>query len=134
MSELKYAVVCIDDDPLILQVLAFQLNKILDSKNILIEYYTNPSTALNEIVILVDEKIDIIFVLVDYQMPEMTGAELVRKIKTKYSELKCIMLSGQANKSQVNELKDENLLQLFIEKPWDETELEQAIKKITNQL
>jgi len=126
MSELKYAVVCIDDDPLILQVLAFQLNKILDSKSILIEYYTNPSTALNEI--------DIIFVLVDYQMPEMTGAELVRKIKTKYSELKCIMLSGQANKSQVNELKDENLLQLFIEKPWDETELEQAIKKITNQL
>jgi len=134
MSELKYAVVCIDDDPLILQVLAFQLNKILDSKSILIEYYTNPSTALNEIDILVDEKIDIIFVLVDYQMPEMTGAELVRKIKTKYSELKCIMLSGQANKSQVNELKDENLLQLFIEKPWDETELEQAIKKITNQL
>ena len=107
MSELKYAVVCIDDDPLILQVLAFQLNKILDSKSILIEYYTNPSTALNEIDILVDEKIDIIFVLVDYQMPEMTGAELVRKIKTKYSELKCIMLSGQANKSQVNELKNE---------------------------
>jgi len=134
MSELKYAVVCIDDDPLILQVLAFQLNKILDSKNILIEYYTNPSTALNEIDILVDEKIDIIFVLVDYQMPEMTGAELVRKIKTKYSELKCIMLSGQANKSQVNELKNENLLQLFIEKPWDETELELAIQKITNQL
>jgi len=134
MSELKYAVVCIDDDPLILQVLAFQLNKILDSKSILIEYYTNPSTALNEIDILVDEKIDIIFVLVDYQMPEMTGAELVRKIKTKYSELKCIMLSGQANKSQVNELKNENLLQLFIEKPWDETELELAIQKITNQL
>jgi len=134
MSELKYAVVCIDDDPMILQVLAFQLSKILDSNSIVIEYYTNPSTALNEIDILVEEKIDIIFVLVDYQMPEMTGAELVRIIKTKYPELNCIMLSGQANQSQVNELENENLLEQFIEKPWEEKVLKRAIKKITKQL
>ena len=134
MSKLRYAVVCIDDDPLILQVLSFQLNKILDSKNILIEYYTNPSTALNEIEAFINEKIDIIFVLVDYQMPEMTGSELIRKIKTAYPELNCIMLSGQANQSQVRELKNENLLHQFIEKPWDETELKTTIKKITNQL
>ena len=32
MKELRYAVICVDDDPMILQVLAFQLDKILDSK------------------------------------------------------------------------------------------------------
>jgi len=133
MIDLRYAVICIDDDPLILQVLAFQLNKILDTKSTLIEYYTNPSTAINEIDALVDEKIDIIFVLVDYQMPEMTGADLVRKIKTKYPALNCIMLSGQANESQVNELENENLLEQFIQKPWDEDELERAIKKVTKK-
>ena len=133
MIDLRYAVICIDDDPLILQVLAFQLNKILDTKSILIEYYTNPSTAINEIDALVDDKIDIIFVLVDYQMPEMTGVDLVRKIKAKYPALNCIMLSGQANQSQVNELENENLLDQFIQKPWDETELKHAIKKITNK-
>jgi len=133
MIDLRCAVICIDDDPLILQVLAFQLNKILDTKSTLIEYYTNPSTAINEIDALVDEKIDIIFVLVDYQMPEMTGADLVRKIKTKYPALNCIMLSGQANESQVNELENENLLEQFIQKPWDEDELERAIKKVTKK-
>lgn len=134
MSELRYAVICIDDDPMILQVLAFQLDKILDSKSILIEYYTNPFTALNEIETLVDDQIDIIFVLVDYQMPEMTGADLIRRIKTKYPSLSCIMLSGQANLSQVNELENENLLEQFIEKPWNESDLKRAIKKITNKL
>jgi two-component system response regulator YesN len=133
MIDLRYAVICIDDDPLILQVLAFQLNKILDTKSILIEYYTNPSTAINEIDALVDDKIDIIFVLVDYQMPEMTGVDLVRKIKAKYPALNCIMLSGQANQLQVSELEKDNLLEEFIEKPWGEAELKDAVMKILNR-
>ena len=39
MKELRYAVICVDDDPMILQVLAFQLDKILD-KSVLVEFYT----------------------------------------------------------------------------------------------
>ena len=97
MKELTYAVVCVDDDPMILQVLAFQLNKILDTQNVLIEFYTNPNDALDDIDALITDKIDIIFVLVDYQMPEMTGVELIRKIKGKHPNLSCLMLSGQAN-------------------------------------
>ena len=93
MKELRYAVICVDDDPMILQVLAFQLDKILDSKSVLVEFYTNPNDALSDIDTLINEKIDIIFVIVDYQMPEMTGAELIRKIKSKHSGLNCLMLS-----------------------------------------
>ena len=74
--------------------------------------------------------IDIIFVLVDYQMPEMTGAELIRKIKSKYNHLNCLMLSGQANSTQVSELEKDNLLEKFIEKPWDEDELRNAVMKL----
>ena len=48
-----------------------------------------------------------LFVMVDYQMPTMTGAELIRKLKLKYQNLKCVMLSGQANKSSVDALKTE---------------------------
>ena len=83
MKELTYAVVCVDDDPMILQVLSFQLNKILDTQSVLIEFYTNPNDALDDIDALISDNIDIIFVLVDYQMPEMTGVELIRKIKGK---------------------------------------------------
>jgi CheY-like chemotaxis protein len=134
MNELTYAVVCVDDDPMILQVLAFQLNKILDTQSVLIEFYTNPNDALEDIDALITEKIDIIFVLVDYQMPEMTGVELIRKIKGKHPRLNCLMLSGQANAMQVNDLQTENLLEQFIEKPWSELELRKAIVKLTKSL
>ncbi len=67
MTELKYAVVCIDDDPYILQMLGFQLSKIIDHKCTLLEYFTDPNEALSGITALIEERIDIIFIIVDYQ-------------------------------------------------------------------
>ena len=132
MTEFKYAVVCVDDDPYILQMLGFQLSKVMDQKCTLIEYFTDPKKALDNIDELVSQNIDIIFVMVDYQMPRMTGAELIRSIKEKHKELKCVMLSGQANTSSVNSLKDENLLEEFLAKPWDESELFDTILPLIN--
>ena len=132
MTEFKYAVVCVDDDPYILQMLGFQLSKVMDQKCTLIEYFTDPKKALDNIDELVSQNIDIIFIMVDYQMPKMTGAELIRSIKEKHKELKCVMLSGQANTSSVNSLKDENLLEEFLAKPWDESELFDTILPLIN--
>jgi CheY-like chemotaxis protein len=125
--EFKYAVVCIDDDPHILQVLGFQLEKIIDGTSTLVEYFTDPQQALRDIDKLIDERIDVIFIVVDYQMPSMNGAEFIREIKIKYPDLKCIMLSGQANAIQVDDLVSDNLLDNFLSKPWDENELVEAI-------
>jgi len=132
MTEFKYAVVCVDDDPYILQMLGFQLSKVMDQKCTLIEYFTDPKKALDNIDELVSQNIDIIFIIVDYQMPKMTGAELIRSIKEKHKELRCVMLSGQANTSSVNSLKEENLLEEFLAKPWDESELFDTILPLIN--
>ena len=132
MTEFKYAVVCVDDDPYILQMLGFQLSKVMDQKCTLIEYFTDPKKALDNIDDLVSQNIDIIFVMVDYQMPKMTGAELIRSIKEKHKNLRCVMLSGQANTSSVNSLKEENLLEEFLAKPWDESELFDTILPLIN--
>ena len=131
MDELKYAVVCVDDDPYILQMLGFQLSKIVDQKCTLLEYFTDPQLALDNIDQLVAEKIDIIFIIVDYQMPQMTGGQLVRSIKVKYPNLKCVMLSGHANEVSVDDLVNEKLLDAFISKPWDENVLFEAIKPVS---
>ena len=82
-----------------------------------------PQDALENIDMLVNEEIDIIFIIVDYQMPKMTGAELIRLIKEKHAKMSCVMLSGQANTTSVNSLKEEKLLDEFIAKPWNEEEL-----------
>jgi YesN/AraC family two-component response regulator len=130
MNELKYAVVCVDDDPYILQMLGFQLGKIINQKLTLLEYFTDPDKALEGIDELMAEKIDVIFVMVDYQMPKMTGAQLIRSLKIKYPTLNCVMLSGQANQVSVEELRSDNLLASFISKPWDEEALFAAISPI----
>ena len=117
MNELKYAVVCVDDDPYILQMLGFQLGKIINQKLTLLEYFTDPDKALEGIDELMAEQIDVIFVMVDYQMPKMTGSQLIRSLKLKYPTLNCVMLSGQANQVSVEELRSDNLLASFISKP-----------------
>jgi len=134
MDDIKYAVVCVDDDPYILQMLGFQLGKILDQKCTLLEYFTNPSEALLNIDQLVADKIDIIFIIVDYQMPEMTGAQLIRSIKEKHPDLKCVMLSGQANPVSVDSLVKDKLLDSFISKPWDEEVLFNAVRPILENI
>jgi CheY-like chemotaxis protein len=123
MDNIKYAVVCVDDDPHILQMLSFQLEKIIDSRYTLIEYFTNPEDVIANLNELALEEIDIVFILVDYQMPQMNGVQLIRTIKKINPKLECVMLSGQANSVQVAELSQDNLLTEFIHKPWDEKTL-----------
>ncbi len=132
MDDLKYAVICVDDDPHILQMLSFQLEKIIDTKCTLLEYFTNPQDALNNFDELLQEQIDVIFILVDFQMPGMNGAQLIRAIKLKKPDIACIMLSGQANTVQVAELEQDGLLTCFVHKPWDEATLFQVLKPIIN--
>lgn len=119
-----------DDDPHILQMLGFQLDKIINGKSTLVEYFTEPDLAVEGISKLSGEEIDIIFLIVDYRMPTMTGAEFIRKVKTIHPELKCIMLSGQASAIHVDDLVNDNLLESFIAKPWEEEDLLNVIQPI----
>lgn len=133
MSLINKAVICIDDDPMILQVLGFQLEKFIDASDTLIELYTNPSKALADIKEFVFDEIEIVFVIVDYQMPEMSGANFIRSLKQSHPNLPCIMLSGQANTSQVLDLETEGYLEAFISKPWEEEQIHDLINKLSKE-
>lgn len=129
-DELKYAVICVDDDEHVLQMLGYQLEKITDTKTTLLEYFTNPRDVMPCIDSLIGESIEIIFIIVDYQMPVMNGAQLIKEIKHKYPNMNCVMLSGQASDVQVNELVDNEMLAVFIPKPWDEAMLRKSIEPL----
>jgi CheY-like chemotaxis protein len=124
----KYAVVCIDDDPLITSMLSFQLRKIIDAKTTIIETYSKPMEVEKNIEELIDFGVNLVFIIVDYQMPEMNGAELIRKLKNKYPWISCIMLSGQANDLVVGELQEDEMLEKYISKPWSEEDLFKVVE------
>jgi len=130
MNDLKYAIVCVDDDPFVLQMIGFQLNKIIDKKTTFLEFFTDPKLVSENIKQLINTKIEVIAILVDYQMPKLNGSKLIREILPVYPDLKFIMLSGQANEIIVDELVNENVLYEFITKPWEEEELFQLIKPL----
>jgi len=127
---LKYVIICIDDDPLILKLLSFQLNKVIEHETTIVECFLDPMEVIENIDSLISNEFEVLLLLVDYQMPNINGAELIRNIKQKYPELKCIMLSGQANNIIVNELTNDHLLEKFISKPWEEGNLISEINKI----
>jgi FixJ family two-component response regulator len=109
-------------------MLSFQLEKIINTNVTVIEYFTNPNDALENFDELVKYNIDVYLVIVDFQMPQMNGAQLIRQLKEKKSDLICVMLSGQANTVQVMDLQKDNMLNAFINKPWDEYTLFETIK------
>jgi CheY-like chemotaxis protein len=130
----KYAVVCVDDDPLITSMLSFQLRKIINPKTTFIETYSKPTEVEEHIEELINFGVNLVFIIVDYQMPEMNGAELIRKLKNKYPWISCIMLSGQANDLIVGELKEDKLLEKYIAKPWSEDDLFQIVKPFLEKI
>ena len=129
-SQFKNALVCVDDDPMILQVLSFQLEKHINTSETLTEFFSDPEVAFEHIKAIHDEGIPITCAIIDYQMPQMTGAQLVRKIKALENSVGVIMLSGQANAVQIDDLIKEKLLEKFIAKPWNETELFDEVKRL----
>jgi CheY-like chemotaxis protein len=128
-----YLIICVDDDPIILQMLDFQLRKNVVHPQLTFEFFEDPEKALDAIAEFSSLDIQPILLVTDYQMPHMNGAILIRKMKEKIAGLSCLMLSGQANAIQVDDLVNEDLLDAFVTKPWDEKELIGSIVSILDR-
>ena len=128
--ENMFIVICVDDDPIILQMLDFQLRKNIVHPALTFEFFENPAMALGALEEMSAQGLHPLVLITDYQMPEMNGAQLIREIKNAIPSLNCLMLSGQANAIQVDDLVQEDLLDAFITKPWDEHELMKALVPI----
>ena len=126
------AIITVDDEILITQVLKFQLSKHFDPSDVIIESVNEPEQTFDLIEDIAGMDIEVSVVIVDYQMPKMNGAQLIRLLLTKYPGIRYIMLSGQANEIVVNELRNEGLIDAFIHKPWDEHEMIELVKGYLN--
>ncbi len=75
--------------------------------------------------VLAKNHVDVI--VSDQRMPEMTGVEFLKIVKTRYPNTVRIVLSGFTELHSVTEAVNEGAVYKFLTKPWNDNELRNAI-------
>ncbi len=127
------AILCVDDDPIVLDSLKTQLGQVFD-KDYIIETAESGEEALEILEFLKDRNINTLLVISDWLMPKMKGDELLVKIHEKFPRTAKIMLSGQADKQAVKNAFDNAGLASFVSKPWKREDLVSSISTLLVKL
>ena len=127
----KPVIICIDDEPTILDSLKIQLKKALEDEYI-IETAEGGEEALELLAELIDEKYEVALVVSDYLMPNMRGDELLIRIHAVSPKTVKIMLTGQADLEAVANTINHAKLYRYIAKPWQTEDLKLTVKEAVN--
>ncbi|MDJ1181092.1 response regulator [Roseofilum sp. BLCC_M91] len=122
----KRAILCVDDNPIILDSLKRQLKAWLTS-SYLIEQAESGIEALEIAQDLIADRIDIALIISDHMMPGMSGDELLIKVHDLSSKTLKILLTGQASADVVGRVVNHAKLYRYIAKPWDEEDLKLTV-------
>lgn len=119
---MKKAIICVDDEDIILEALKDQLGTFFE-ENYIIETATTAIEGLEIYHELIESGMEVPVVISDYLMPEMRGDEFLIKIHDINPGTLKILLTGHANLEGVaNAINNANLYR-FIPKPWDRDDL-----------
>ncbi|MEM9272490.1 MAG: EAL domain-containing protein [Cyanobacteria bacterium P01_F01_bin.143] len=124
----KTAIICVDDEEIILSSLGAQLKRSL-GKDYDIELASSGDEALDLCAELTAEGIAIAVVISDQIMPGMSGDEFLIKLHADYPKTLNILLTGQAEADSVGNIVNAASLYRYITKPWDETDLILTVKE-----
>ena len=127
----KPVIICVDDEPIILESLKIELKKALGEEHLL-ETAEGGEDALELVEELLAEGREIVAVISDYLMPNIKGDELLKQIHRISPKTIKIMLTGQADLEAVaNTIKHAKLYR-YIAKPWQSEDLKLTLKEALN--
>jgi len=72
-------------------------------------------------------QVDVQVILSDQRMPEMSGTEFFKRVKSLYPDTVRIVLSGYTDLQSVTDAINQGAIYKFLTKPWDDDELRQII-------
>lgn len=123
----KKAIICVDDENIILESLSEQIENIFGDEYIY-ESAENADEGMEVIDELNKEDIDVLIIVSDWLMPGKKGDEFLIEVHKKYPKIIKVMLTGQADKSAIeNAIKNAELF-AYLPKPWTSKELETVIR------
>jgi CheY-like chemotaxis protein len=125
------AIICVDDEVVILDSLKKQLKRKFGNQFIY-EVAESAEEAWEIIEELNADDIDIIAIVSDWLMPGTKGDEFLIQIHQRFPEIVKVMLTGQADESAIERAQQEANLHACLYKPWTESELTQIITTAIN--
>lgn len=123
----KKAIVCVDDESIILESLGEQIENMFGDEFIY-EMAENAEEGMEVIDELSKEQVDVLIIVSDWLMPGKKGDEFLIEVHKKYPEIVKVMLTGQADESAIENAVKNAKLYAFINKPWTANELETVIR------
>lgn len=123
----KKAILCVDDEPVILTSIKKQLKKRLGSEYVY-ETAESAEEGLEILDELGDDEIDVLIIVSDWLMPDMKGDEFLIEVHKKFPKIAKIFLSGQIDENALQRAKKHADLKAILHKPWKEDELVEVIQ------
>jgi len=124
----KIAVICVDDEKIILDSLTNELQTTLPD-DCELEIAESGDEAISVIDEMVEEGIMPAVVVSDQIMPGMKGDEFLIKIHEKYPNTMKILLTGQADADAVGKVVNKAQLYRYIAKPWEKMDFRMTIQE-----
>ncbi|MDZ7740474.1 MAG: response regulator [Bacteroidota bacterium] len=118
----RKAIVCVDDEPMILSSLIEQLQKLFGDQY---QYETaeNAEEGMELLEELSGEGTEVMAIVSDWLMPGVKGDEFLIRVHKKYPEIVKVLLTGQANQDSIKNALENADLHACIYKPWTENDL-----------
>ena len=122
----KKAILCIDDEKIILDSLRSQFKRLF-GKKYTYDFAENGEDGLEILEEYAEDEIDILIIFSDYLMPGMKGDDFLIRAHEKFPKIRKILLTGQADASAIKRAKEEANLHACLQKPWSEEDLVNVI-------
>lgn len=123
----KKAIVCVDDENIILDSLGEQIENMFGSEFIY-ENAENAEEGMDLLEDLTKEGIKVMVIVSDWLMPGKKGDEFLIEVHKRFPNIVKIMLTGQADPSALENAKTNANLYAHLSKPWTSGQLEEIIR------
>lgn len=127
----RYSVIVIDDEPIVVNSLKFQLQRHFGAE-MEIETAYSAAEGLELIQHAIQNHEVIPLVICDFLMPGMKGDELIIKLHQQYPDTLSVLLTGQIDVPSMANIVNHAKLFRYIAKPWEETDLVLTVREAVN--
>ncbi len=124
----KPAILCVDDEKIILNSLKEQLKRHFGGEYA-IETLESGEEALEVVEEYLEDEVDIPLVISDHIMPGIKGDEFLREVHSMSPKTLKVMLTGQADANAVGSAVNTAKLYRYIAKPWEQGDLTLTVKE-----